>query len=141
MGPISEYSMEMRICIFIFGIISGFSMPKSWNKRYGDFMRQFEGKGQPMGWWVENSKFPLHEDMSRANFAKMEKKAVQTRQNPTWGEVVDSISTLPKVENILENEVVQDTQDFLDKYVEIGPSGTLENINNCEKKFQNNFFE
>ena len=52
-----------------------------------------------MGWWVENSKFPLHEDMSRANFAKMEKDAVQTRQNPTWGEVVDSISTLPKGEN------------------------------------------
>ena len=50
-----------------------------------------------MGWWVQNSKFPLHEDMSRANFAKLEKKAVETRKNePTWGEVIDSISTLPK---------------------------------------------
>lgn len=52
-----------------------------------------------MGWWVENSKFPLHQDMSRANFAKIEKDAAQTRKNPTWGEVVDSISTLPKGEN------------------------------------------
>ena len=42
--------------------------------------------------------------------------------------LIQKISLYISVENILENEVVQDTQDFLDKYVEIGPSGTLEKI-------------
>ena len=52
----------MKLTVLIFVVVHG-GIPKSWTKRYEEFMGQFEGKGEPFGWFVENSKFPLHTDL------------------------------------------------------------------------------
>ena len=56
------FGRAMKLIVLIFGIISA-GVPPSWSKRYNDFMTQFEGKGTPLGWFVQTSKFPLHTDM------------------------------------------------------------------------------